>query len=136
MPKILLSTTSPFHQCFLPLFFFLRSIFPRFCILRTTEIETEKNVSKFNLYNHLRNSNHVFTCCFINLIALNICNKNFSSFSPIDHMKQVVQYGNNSRSNLQPLSIVLLTKDFRDWMAQYKILNILFCPKEAMFAHL
>jgi hypothetical protein len=38
----------------------------------------------------------------------------------------VVQYGNNSRSNLQLRPIVLLTKDFRDWMAQYKILRLIF----------
>jgi hypothetical protein len=44
----------------------------------------------------------------------------------MDHIKQVVQYGNNSQSNLQLRPIVLPTKDFRDWMAQYKILRLIF----------
>jgi hypothetical protein len=54
--------------------FFPVPYFPRFRILSRTETENEENDAQFNMYIRALNSDHVFTCCFINHVSLKTYN--------------------------------------------------------------
>jgi hypothetical protein len=55
-------------------FFFPVPYFTRFRILSRTETENEEKDEQFNMYIRALNSDHVFTCCFINPVALKTYN--------------------------------------------------------------